>query len=64
MLPNARLSEGLSPDPSPSDAESSGFRQVFDTGLAQKPQACRKGLGGIQRGLIDGTYGNYSLIYH
>ena len=32
--------------------------------LTQKPEACRKGLGGIQRGLLDGTYGNYSLIYH
>lgn len=32
--------------------------------LARKPRACRKGLGSIQRGLLDGTYGNYSLIYH
>lgn len=32
--------------------------------LPRKAQACRKGLGGIQRGLLDRTYGNYSLIYH
>lgn len=32
--------------------------------LSPEPQASEIGFRGIQRGLLDEMYGNYSLIYH
>lgn len=65
------LSRGLKRDTSPFDAQSPHFPRDFDTKLAKKPRACKKNLKikktaleDSKRGLMDGAYGNYALIYH
>lgn len=42
LSPNARLSQGLTRHPAPFDAESSDFRQVFDTTCLGRPKPAEK----------------------
>lgn len=42
LSPNACLSQGLTHNPPPSDAESLGFRQAFDTSWLGSPEPTEK----------------------
>lgn len=42
LFPNAYLSQGLTRDPPPFDAEFSGIRQVFDTTWLRSPEHTEK----------------------
>lgn len=64
LSPDTCLSQGLTQDSPSFWSKILWFPPSLWYNLVEEPSACGKGLGVILKGLLDGTYGNYSLIYH